>query len=273
MTLIASTGMGIRLSLVNLLLHLARAYSVYEWYLSNQIDHKMPKHLGIIIDGNRRWGQYNMLNTFESYRLGAEKVEQVLDWCLELGIQSVTLYVLSTENFARTQEDINALYTVLEDRLECLFHDRRVYEKEIRIKAIGKLDLLPERIIRLIQRLEDVTRDYSKHYLNLAIAYGGRAEIVESIRSIAGGIARGAIDPNKINEQMVEQHLYTYHLPNPDPDLIIRTSGEVRLSGFLLWQSAYSELIFVDTLWPEFRKIDLLRAIRTYQARKRRYGK
>ena len=133
--------------------------------------------------------------------------------------------------------------------------------------------MLPERIMNLINRLEDVTRDYNKHYLNIAVAYGGRAEILESIRSIAGNIARGEIDPNKISEQMIEQHLYTYHLPNPNPDLIIRTSGEVRLSGFLLWQSAYSELIFVDTLWPEFRKIDLLRAIRTYQTRQRRYGR
>ncbi len=109
--------------------------------------------------------------------------------------------------------------------------------------------------------------------MNIAIAYGGRAEIVESIRNIASKIVSGEVDPSRITEQMVEQHLYTYHLPNPDPDLIIRTSGEARLSGFLLWQSAYSELIFVDTLWPEFRKIDLLRAIRTYQARKRRYGR
>ncbi len=135
------------------------------------------------------------------------------------------------------------------------------------------MELLPEGIIILIHKLEDVTRDHEKHYLNIAIAYGGRAEIVESIKSIAGKIAHGEVDPSRITEQMVEQHLYTYHLPNPDPDLIIRTSGEARLSGFLLWQSAYSELIFVDTLWPEFRKIDLLRAIRTYQARKRRYGR
>ncbi len=253
---------------------MAKVYSIYEWYLSNQIGYdKIPKHIGVIIDGNRRWAKYNTLSKVEAYRIGAEKVEQVLDWCLETGIQSVTLYVLSTENFSRTKEDLDALYHVLEERLERLYHDRRVYEKQIRIKAIGKLDLVPERILRIVNRLEDVTRDYSQHYLNIAIAYGGRAEIVESIKSIAGKIASGEADPSKITEQMVEQHLYTYHLPNPDPDLIIRTSGEARLSGFLLWQSAYSELIFVDTLWPEFRKIDLLRAIRTYQARHRRYGK
>ena len=260
--------------MLNLLLRLARAYSVYEWYLKNQIDlNKLPKHIGIILDGNRRWANHKMLSALECYRLAADKVENVIDWCLELDIQSVTLYVLSTENFNRSKEDLSAVYQVLEERLERLYHDRRVYEKEIRIKAIGKLDLLPERIIALIQRLEDVTRDYTKHYLNLAVAYRGRTEIVESIRSIAGDIACGLIEPDRINEQMVEQHLYTYHLPNPDPDLIIRTSGEVRLSGFLLWQSAYSELIFVDTLWPEFRRIDLLRAIRTYQARQRRYGR
>ncbi len=266
--------MGLKLLLANLLLRLAKAYSIYEWYLNNQIDHKkLPQHIGLIIDGNRRWARYNMLSMLESYRLAANKVEQVLDWSLDLGIQSVTLYVLSTENFNRTTDEINVVYSTLGERLERLYHDRRVYEKEIRIKAIGKLELLPEKIIELIQRLEDVTRDYRKHYLTLAIAYGGRGEILESIKSIASGIARGLIDPGKINEQMVQQHLYTYHLPNPDPDLIIRTSGEVRLSGFLIWQSAYSELIFVDTLWPEFRKIDFLRAIRTYQARKRRYGR
>jgi tritrans,polycis-undecaprenyl-diphosphate synthase [geranylgeranyl-diphosphate specific] len=232
----------------------------------------MPKHIGIIVDGNRRWAKHNTLTAVDTYRLGADKLEQVLDWCIELGIQTVTVYVLSTENFNRTKEDLDSLYKVLEERLERLFHDERVYRNQIRIKAIGKLEMLPERIMNLINRLEDVTRDYNRHYLNIAVAYGGRAEILESIRSIAGNIARGEIDPNKISEQLIEQHLYTYHLPHPDPDLIIRTSGESRLSGFLLWQSAYSELIFADTLWPEFRRIDLLRAIRTYQARQRRYG-
>jgi len=257
-----------------LLLRLGRVYSLYEWYLKKQFDQeRIPKHIGFIIDGNRRWARTNMLSKLDAYTLGANKLEEVLDWCLEINIQSVTVYVLSTENFNRNTEDIQALYQVLEERLRKLCHDKRVHEKQIRIKVIGKVELLPDKIIKHIHVLEDVTRHYDKHYLNIALAYGGRAEIVESVKTIAGRIAKGEIDVNKINEQIVEQNLYTCHLPNPDPDLIIRTSGEARLSGFLLWQSAYSELVFIDTFWPEFRKIDLMRTIRTYQARQRRYGK
>lgn len=265
--------MGLKLSIVNVVLKMARAYSIYEWYVTNQLDReKMPKHIGIIIDGNRRWAQRGMLSKLETYRMGASRVEQVLTWCLDLGIQTVTLYVLSTENLSRSKEDLGALQTVLEERLEKLYHDPRIHQKQIRVKAIGKLDLAGETIIKLVQKLEDVTSHYNRHYLNIAIAYGGRAEIVESIKSIAGKILMGEVSVDRINEQLVEQHLYTYHLPHPDPDMIIRTSGEVRLSGFLLWQSAYSELVFVDSLWPDFRKVDLLRAIRMYQNRRRRYG-
>ncbi|HDI53150.1 MAG TPA: di-trans,poly-cis-decaprenylcistransferase, partial [Candidatus Bathyarchaeota archaeon] len=145
--------------------------------------------------------------------------------------------------------------------------------KRVRVRVLGRVDLLPERLQELIHRVEEKTKDYDQFYLNLAIAYGGRAEIVDAARKIAERVERGELKPGEIDEYLFEKHLYTSHLPQPDPDLIIRTSGEARLSGFLLWQSAYSELFFLDVYWPEFRDIDLYRAIRSYQGRQRRFGR
>ncbi len=266
--------MQLKLSLIRLFLHLAKAYSVYEWYLRKQLDHhKIPKHIGIIVDGNRRWATANGAKTKLAYRIGAERVEQLLDWSLDLNIQSVTLYVLSTENLRRTSDELNDLFGVIEERLWKLYHDERLDRRQIRVKVIGELDNVPYRIRHIVRKLEEKTSDYSNHYLNIAIAYGGRLEMVACVRRIAEKVFNAELKPSDINERLIEQYLYTCHLPNPDPDLILRTSGEERLSGFLIWQSAYSELIFIDTVWPDFRKIDLLRAIRSYQTRQRRFGR
>ena len=143
----------------------------------------------------------------------------------------------------------------------------------MRVKAIGTIELLPETIKEVLNRLDEVTKDYDKHFLNIAIAYGGQNELVDAVKKIGLKIKNGELDAKEINKEVIESNLYTSHLPQSSPDMILRTSGEKRMSGFLLWQSAYSELVFLDIFWPEFRKIDLMRAIRTFQKRKRRIGK
>ncbi len=161
---------------------------------------------------------------------------------------------------------------LFEERLKKLFSDELIHENQIQIRAIGRIHLLPDSIQKLIHTIEEETKNYNDHYLNMAIAYGGRAEIVDATKKIAQAVTNGTMTIDGINETTIEEHLYTAFLPKSDPDLIIRTSGEERLSGFLLWQGAYSELCFVDVYWPDLRRIDLWRAIRIHQQRDRRYG-
>ena len=204
---------------------------------------------------------------------GADAVENFLDWCDELDIEIITLYVLSTENLDRKDAELDYLYELILHRLEKLLADPRIHKNKMRVKAMGRTELLPDSINEVLKKLDDATKNYDKHYLNIAIAYGGQNELVDAVKKIALRIKDGSIDINDINKDVIEANLYTAHLPQQSPDLILRTSGEQRMSGFLLWQGAYSELIFMDILWPEFRKIDLLRAIRTFQKRSRRAGK
>jgi tritrans,polycis-undecaprenyl-diphosphate synthase [geranylgeranyl-diphosphate specific] len=180
---------------------------------------------------------------------------------------------LSNENLGRDKIEIENIYTLLENKLSSLYNDQRIHKKQIRIKSIGDFDILPKRLQEILSKLEDITKSYNNMYLNIAIAYGGQKELITAIKKIATSVKNDELEINDIDEKVIEANLYTAHLPQAEPDLILRTSGEKRLSGFLLWQSAYSELIFVDIFWPEFRKIDLMRAIRTYQNRARRYGK
>jgi tritrans,polycis-undecaprenyl-diphosphate synthase [geranylgeranyl-diphosphate specific] len=161
---------------------------------------------------------------------------------------------------------------IAEEKLREVLTDERIHKNRVRVKVIGRRNLLPPSLQQLIREVEDATKDYNEHFINVALAYGGRAEIVDAAKKIAQKIEKGELSSDAINEQVFENHLYTAHLPKQDPDLIIRTSGEERLSGFLLWQCAYSELCFLDVYWPDFRRIDLLRAVRTYQKRKRRFG-
>jgi len=213
-----------------------------------------------------------MINKDGHFR-GADAVENFMDWCEELDIKIITLYVLSTENLERQDKELEYLYELIRQRLEKLYVDPRLHKQKMRVKAMGRVELLPESIKDVLRRLDELTKNYDTHYLNIAIAYGGQNELVDAIRKIAAKVKDGAIDVNDINKDVIEANLYTAHLPQQSPDLILRTSGEQRMSGFLLWQGAYSELIFMDILWPEFRKIDLLRAIRTFQKRNRRVGK
>ena len=204
---------------------------------------------------------------------GADAVENLLDWCEEFDIKIITLYVLSEENLDREDLELDYLYSLIKNRLEKLYNDPRIHRNKMRVKAIGKIELLPEAIKDVLQRLDDATKNYNSHFLNIAIAYGGQNELVDAVKKIGEKIKNGSLDVDKIDKEEIEANLYTAHLPQSSPDMILRTSGEKRLSGFLMWQSAYSELIFMDVFWPEFRKIDLMRAIRTFQKRKRRLGK
>jgi tritrans,polycis-undecaprenyl-diphosphate synthase [geranylgeranyl-diphosphate specific] len=225
------------------------------------------------MDGNRRWAKQRDLVPWEGHWEGADKVEEFLDWCLELNVKTITLYSFSTENFNRPEEEIAELFKLFEQMLERVLNSDSIHKNKVHINAIGRIDTLPTNLQELIHKVEEATKDYDRYFLNIAIAYGGRAEIVDAVRAIAEKVKQGDLEPKEIDEQVIEANLYTAHLPHPDPDIIIRTSGESRLSNFLVWQSAYSELFIVDVYWPSFRKIDLMRAIRGYQMRQRRYGR
>ena len=249
-------------------------YKIYRSWLRSQIDReRLPEHIGVILDGNRRWASAREMIPWEGHREGAEKVREFLKWCLDLDIKTVTLYAFSTENFNRMDREVEELMKIYEENLTELLGSSVIHENEVRVRAIGRISLLPETVRKLIGEVEEATKDYDKFYLNVALAYGGRAEIVDAAKEIAVKVREGELTPEDINEELIGKHLYTSHLPHPDPDLIIRTSGVARLSNFLIWQSAYSELFMVDVYWPDFREIDLERAIRSFQNRHRRYGK
>jgi tritrans,polycis-undecaprenyl-diphosphate synthase [geranylgeranyl-diphosphate specific] len=249
-------------------------YRLYERKLESQIkEDRLPEHVAIILDGNRRWAKYHFLANKGAHTIGADKAEQLLTWIYDLRIKITTLYVLSIENLERDKKELNDIFELLGIKLEKLYNDSRIHERQMKIKAIGNIDALPESLKEILFKLEKETNHYDLTFLNIAIAYGGQQELVEAIRKIAYDVEKKELQISDINEQSIDSYLYTSHLPQPEPDLILRTSGEKRLSGFLLWQSAYSELVFMDVFWPEFRKIDLMRAIRTFQRRRRRYGK
>jgi short-chain Z-isoprenyl diphosphate synthase len=251
-------------------------YRVYERRLQKEIEaEKLPQHVGLILDGNRRYARsVGLMSILEGHRLGAKKLEEVLTWCEELNIRMVSIWILSTENLQRAPEEVAGLVQLIENRLRAAAHDPKTHTKRMRIRAIGKLEILPDSLRDAIREAEEATKEYDSFFLNVAVGYGGRQEIVDAVQSLLrerqerGASLDAAIED--VTPDNVGKYLYTYDLP--DPDLIIRTSGEVRLSGFLLWQSAYSEFYFCDAYWPAFRRIDLLRAIRSYQQRERRFG-
>jgi tritrans,polycis-undecaprenyl-diphosphate synthase [geranylgeranyl-diphosphate specific] len=259
--------------MIKTFLSIVGAYKLYEKWIWHQVKNgEKPEHIAIILDGNRRWASEKALKPWFGHEKGAEKVEQLLDWCLKLKVKSITLYAFSTENFNRPKAEIEEIMRIAEEEFRKILTDERIHKNKVRVKVIGRLRLLPESLQKLVMDVEKATQNYDDHFLNIAFAYGGRAEIVDAARKIAEGVQLGKLDIQNINESMFEKYLYTSHMPKQDPDLIIRTSGEERLSGFLLWQSAYSELCFLDVYWPDFRLIDLLRAVRTFQNRKRRFG-
>ena len=249
------------------------AYKLYERWLWHQVKNgEKLEHIAIVLDGNRRWASEKDLNPWLGHKKGADTVEQLLDWCDELHVKNVTLYTFSTENFRRSPEEIEEIMRIAEEKFNKLLTNERIHRKKVNVKVIGRLSLLPESLQKLIADVEKATANYDHQFLNFAFAYGGRAEIVDAAKTIAEKVKNGELNIDDVDEKTFARHLYTSHMTKQDPDLIIRTSGEERLSGFLLWQSAYSELCFLDVFWPNFRLIDLLRAIRTFQNRRRRYG-
>jgi short-chain Z-isoprenyl diphosphate synthase len=250
-------------------------YRLYERRLLAEIrGNPLPRHVGIILDGNRRHGRENgVIDPIRLYEPGAQKLDDVLEWCSELAIPAVTLWVCSTDNLARPPDQVSGILGAVEAKLRTLATDPRIHARRVRVDAIGRLDLLPPGMLEAIAEAKRATADYGNLMLTIAIGYGGREEIVDAVRALLSEHANGAtLDETiaRITPETLRQYLYMPHAP--DPDLIIRTSGEVRLSGFLLWQSAYSEFYFADVYWPAFRKIDLLRAIRSFQSRNRRFG-
>jgi short-chain Z-isoprenyl diphosphate synthase len=235
----------------------------------------VPQHVGIILDGNRRWARARGLpDPVHAYRVGADKLDEVLRWCADLGIPAVTLWAFSTENLTRTPDEVRGLLSVIEAKLGALADDPQIHGRRVRVRAVGKLDLLPDSTLAAVRRAEAATSSYGDVLLTFALAYGGRQEIADAVRRLVRDRAKHGASVEEIVEGITQEEIgrYLYAPDLPDPDLIIRTSGEVRLSGFLLWQSAYSEFYFCDVHWPAFRRIDFLRAIRSYQQRDRRFG-
>ncbi len=255
-------------------LHISGLYKIYSRKLEKEIlNGPMPNHIALILDGNRRWAKSNLRILKSGHFRGADAVENLLDWCEEFDIKIITLYALSAENLNRKDGELEDLFELIKNRLEKLFNDPRIHKNQMRVKGMGRIELLPESIKDVLKRLDAATKNYDKRFLNIAISYGGQDELVDAVKKIGSKIIEGVLNVDDINKKEIETNLYTSHLPQPSPDMILRTSGEKRLSGFLLWQSAYSELVFMDIFWPEFRKIDLMRAIRTFQKRQRRNGK
>jgi short-chain Z-isoprenyl diphosphate synthase len=252
-------------------------YWIYERRLLGQLKQRpMPRHIGIILDGNRRHARKRGLSDpSEIYQRGADKLDDILDWCAELRIPAVTLWVFSTENLKRSRAEVSGILFAIEAKVAALAHDPFTHQNRVRVQAIGRLDLLPESVVAAIRAAETATAHHDLMTVTIAVGYGGREEIADAVRSFIQMQARQGASLSDVVERITPEaiacHLYAADLP--DPDLIIRTSGEIRLSGFLLWQSVHSEFYFTDVLWPAFRKVDFLRAIRAYQARNRRFGR
>jgi tritrans,polycis-undecaprenyl-diphosphate synthase [geranylgeranyl-diphosphate specific] len=235
---------------------------------------RIPASIGIIPDGNRRFAKRLMKRPWKGHEWGASKVKTVFGWCRELGIKTITFYALSLENIRnRPKRELGFLFSLARKESEEMLENRDsfVHKNRVRVNFIGKLEKLPKDLQRALKKAEDMTKGYNSYTINFAIAYGGRQEIVDACRAVALDVANGRLRPDEVNESVLKHSLYTNG--GADPDLIIRTGGERRLSNFLLFQSAYSELAFIDSLWPEMTKEEFLGAIKDYSMRERRFGR
>lgn len=251
------------------------AYRLYERRLAAALrDGALPRHVGVILDGNRRYAQARGLPApSEGHRRGAEKIHELVDWCHDLGIPYVTLWLLSTDNLQRDEHEVSRLCAIIEETVGRLVQDNR--ERGLRLITVGSPDVLPDPLRSALKEAEEATKSGEGLQVQIAVGYGGRQEITDALRrhlearQLAGDSLEDIIAD--LDEEAIAAHLYTNGIP--DPDLIIRTSGEIRLSGFLLWQSVHSEFYFCDPYWPDFRKTDFLRALRDFQSRRRRFGR
>ena len=228
----------------------------------------VPKHIGIILDGNRRFSKKLMMKPWKGHEWGARKVEKLLDWSKELGIKELTLYAFSVENFNRPKDEFNYLMGLFRAEFKKLLDGKRLETENIRMNFIGRIWMFPKDIQESMKKIMDLTAKNKDHIVNFAMAYGGQAEIIDAVRKIADQLEKGELNIDKINEETFKDYLYM----SDGPDLIIRTGGERRTSNFLNYQSAYSEWVFLEKTWPEFEKEDLVNCIQDFNKRDRRFG-
>lgn len=246
-------------------------YDLYERRLVRRLQGRtLPAHVGVMLDGNRRWARLSGLDTAQGHRAGAERISDLLTWCEEFDVGVVTLWMLSTDNLLRDEKEVSDLLEIIANAVAKLAATRRW-----RLQMVGDLELLPEPIAERLREAEKLTAGNAGLHINIAVGYGGRHEIVGAVRNlIREGVAEGVEGEalaDRVTVESIAAHLYTKG--QPDPDLVIRTSGEQRLGGFLLWQSAHSEFYFCEAFWPDFRRVDFLRALRSYSERERRLGR
>lgn len=232
-----------------------------------------PQHIAVILDGNRRFAKKLMLKPWMGHQWGKEKVEKFIDWCIELGIKEVTMYAFSVENFNRPREEFDYIMKLFREACEQLKSDKKLQEKGeqlgIKVRFLGRLEMFPEDVRQLMQEIMEKSAGNTGLIVNFCMAYGGRQEITDAAKRMAADVQNGKLSAADVNDDTFKKYLY---MPE-DPDLIIRTGGEKRLSGFLLYQSSYSELFFLEKTWPEFEKDDLLQVIEEYRQRGRRFGR
>jgi len=230
---------------------------------------RLPRHVAIIMDGNGRWAQERSLPRVMGHQAGAESVRAAVELCDEVGIGVLTLYTFSSENWARPREEVAGLMHLIAEKMRVELPE--MHERNVRVRAIGRLHELPPRVRTILEQAEEVTAKNSGLRFHLAINYGGRAEIADAARAMAAQVASGDLRPEDVSEERLAHHLYAPEVP--DPDLLVRTGGEMRVSNYLLWEIAYAEIVVVPTLWPDFRRQDLLAALAEYQRRRRRFGR
>jgi short-chain Z-isoprenyl diphosphate synthase len=245
-------------------------YPAYESRMLRRMPvENLPRHVGVMLDGNRRWARAVGADTAQGHRAGAANIEPLLGWCEEVGIEHVTLWLLSTDNLNRPEAELTPLLGIIEEAVGALAAQQRW-----RLHPVGALDLLPQGTAEKLKAAAEATREVDGILVNIAVGYGGRREIADAVRSLLQEQASRGMTLEELAEvidvEHIAEHLYTRG--QPDPDLVIRTSGEQRLGGFLLWQSTHSEFYFCEAYWPDFRRVDFLRAIRAYALRERRYG-
>lgn len=245
-------------------------YPAYEARMLRRMPDGLPKHVGVMLDGNRRWAKAVGRDTAHGHRAGAANIEPLLTWCDEAGIEVVTLWLLSTDNLNRPESELVPLLQIIEEAVDSLADQRRW-----RLYPVGALDLLPASTAERLKAAEEATRDVEGMLVNVAVGYGGRREIADAVRSLLSEHAAKGTPLEELAQDVTVEHIadHLYTAGQPDPDLVIRTSGEQRLGGFLLWQSAKSEFYFCEAYWPDFRKVDFLRALRAYATRERRLGR
>jgi len=223
----------------------------------------VPRHISIILDGNRRYAKKHGMPKLKGHEKGYNKIKDVLTWCIGLGIKEVTLYCLSIENFERSKEEVDYLFNLFRSRIGDFKKDKAIHDNKVKISFVGRLSMFPEDMQKSMQEVMEATKDYNNYKLNLALAYGSRSEIVDAVKKV---ISKNIKD---VNEKIIAENLYV----TDDVDILIRPGGEKRLSNFLLWQNSYAEIFFIDKLWPEFEKEDLINIIEEFKSRERRFGK